>query len=111
MLRRLTRNADAEDAPKGVLRRRWWMITVASLSLMFAITVASPVQAAGHKKGARYWKGRNISQAVAKFGEPTLSQPLAETGGSMYIFARRGETHWVFETDPGGKIVKASQIE
>ena len=111
MVRLLTRSADAEDAFSGVLRRRGWIVSVAALGLMLAMAAAVPVQAQSHKRSAKYWKGRNITQAVKKLGEPTLSQPLAETGGSMYIFAHHGETHWVFETDPGGKIVKASNIE
>jgi len=37
--------------------------------------------------------------------------PLSDTGGTLYIFAHHGEQHWVFETNPGGKIVKAAKVE
>jgi hypothetical protein len=92
--------------------RRAWILAAAGMCLAVLMMSASPGLAAGKNKNSpKYWKGKNIAQATKKFGDPTQMTPLTQTGGNLYIFAHEGEQHWVFETDPGGKIVKAARIE
>ncbi len=108
----LERNSGAAAIPLGTRLRPAWKLTLAGLCLALLMTSASAGQAAGnHKHNAKYWKGRNISEATKKLGDPTQMTPLSDTGGTLYIFAHQGEQHWVFETDPGGKIIKAAKVE
>jgi hypothetical protein len=87
------------------------MLAVAGLCLTVLMTSAAPGRAGQTKNSPKYWKGKNIAEASKKFGDPTQMTPMSETGGTLYIFAHHGEQHWVFETDAGGKIVKAAKVE
>lgn len=101
-------NAGAAGFLRGARRRREWMLAAGGACLLIMSATA------GHgadQNTAKYWKGKNIAQATKKFGDPTQMTPLTDTGGTLYIFAHRGEQHWVFETNPGGKIVKAAKVE
>jgi hypothetical protein len=93
----------------GLGRRR--MFAIAGLCLTMLIVSMAPGYAAGKGQTAKYWKGKYINEAVKKLGQPTQTTPLIGSGGNMYIFAQPNRTHWVFETEPGGKIVKAAKIE
>ena len=74
--------------------------------------LAAPLAAAGPRhENARYWLGKNIGQAVKVLGQPTQMVPIVETGGAMYIYAKKNERHMVFETHPDGVIVKAVNVE
>ncbi len=60
----------------------------------------------------KYWIGKNISEAEKEFGAPTFSEQLLETGGMLVIYAgEKNPIHFVFETNPGGRIIKAARIE
>ena len=114
----MLQSIDGRAGAAGSLRgapprpRRRWMLAIASLCLAVLMLSPAPGNAAGGKQGAaKYWKGKNIADATKKFGDPTQMTPLSDTGGTLYIFAHKGEQHWVFETDPGGKIVKAAKVE
>ena len=87
------------------------MLAVAGLCLTVLMISAAPGHAGQNKNSPKYWKGKNIADASKKFGDPTQMTPLSDTGGTLYIFAHHGEQHWVFETDAGGKIVKAAKVE
>ena len=84
---------------------------MAGLCLTVLMLSAAPGHAGHNKNSPKYWKGKNIAEASKKFGDPTQMTPMSETGGTLYIFAHHGEQHWVFETDAGGKIVKAAKVE
>lgn len=74
--------------------------------------LASPLAAASAKQqNAKYWMGKNIGQAVKVLGQPTQMVPIIETGGVMYIYAKKSERHMVLETSPDGVIVKAVNVE
>ena len=103
-------SAGAAGSLRGTRRRRAWMLTAGGACLAVLIMSATAGHAADQNT-AKYWKGKNIAQATKKFGDPTQMTPLTDTGGTLYIFAHRGEQHWVFETNPGGKIVKAAKVE
>jgi hypothetical protein len=110
MLQSTRGSVNGKGALRGALARRRWMLAAVGLCLTMLVISAAPVHAAG-KNTAKYWKGKNIAQATKKFGDPTQATPLQETGGNLYIFAHRGEQHWVFETNPMGIIVKAAKVE
>jgi hypothetical protein len=111
MLKSIYRSAGTAGTPRGARARRAWIV-VAATSLALLMTSAGAGQAAGSNKNtAKYWKGKNISEATKKLGEPTQMTPLSDTGGVLYIFAHHGELHWVFETEVGGKIIKAAKVE
>ncbi len=101
-------------------RRRY--LAAVSMLLMLAVLVearilyaAGPVQpyAAGPVHTSReYWIGKNISEAEKEFGTPTFSEELIETGGMLVMYAsKKNPVHFVFETDPGGRIIKAARVE
>ncbi len=104
-------NVGVAGSLRGVRPRRPWILAGAGACIAVLIMSAAPGQAAGNKNSAKYWKGKNISEATKKLGEPTQMTPLSDTGGTLYIFAHHGEQHWVLETAPGGKIVKAAKVE
>ncbi len=60
---------------------------------------------------ASEWIGKNRAEVVQRLGEPSQAVPLIETGGEMLIYAHRGQTHYVFETAPGGVIDKAAVVK
>ncbi len=112
MLRTIETSAGAARPLRGARSRRAWTLTLAGLCLAALMMSSVPGLAAGKNQNtAKYWKGKNISEASKKFGDPTQMTPLSDTGGTLYIFAHHGEQHWVFETDAGGKIVKAAKVE
>ncbi len=112
MLKSIETGAGAAGSLRGAPPRRRWMLAAGGLCLAVLMISAAPGLAAGKNHNtAKYWKGKNISEATKKLGEPTQMTPLSETGGTLYIFAHPGEQHWVFETDAGGKIVKAAKVE
>jgi hypothetical protein len=96
--------------PARVFARHTWIFAAAAAWLVIAVT-ASAVRAAGDEQTAKYWKGKYISEATKQLGEPTQMTPLMESGKALYIFANPNEPHWVFETEPNGKIVKATKVE
>jgi hypothetical protein len=112
MLQSIEGNVGVAGSVRGARPRRAWILTVVGMCLAALLMSAAPGLAAGKNQNtAKYWKGKNISEATKKLGEPTQMTPLTDTGGTLYIFAHHGEQHWVFETEPGGKIVKAAKVE
>jgi hypothetical protein len=111
MLHFIEHSAGEAGSLRGARPRRRWMLAAAGACLALLLMSAMAGQAADNQKTGKYWKGKNIAQATKKFGDPTQMTPLSDTGGTLYIFAHHGEQHWVFETDPGGKIVKAAKVE
>jgi hypothetical protein len=85
------------------------------LSVICAAAGCSALQPApetpAEKAQASQWIGKRRSEVVRKLGEPTEAVPLVETGGEMLIYAHRGQTHYVFESAPGGVIDKAAVVE
>jgi hypothetical protein len=55
--------------------------------------------------------GKYRGEVVKRLGEPTEAIPLIETGGELLIYAHPGQTHYVFETAPGGIIDKAVVVK
>ena len=113
MLQSYEGSVDAAGARRGARPGRSWMVAAGSLCLaLVMMMVAVPASAGSHNPNSpKYWKGKNIAEASKKFGDPTQMTPLPDTGGTLYIFAHHGEQHWVFETEAGGKIVKAAKVE
>ncbi len=112
MLQSIERSAAAGRPLRGARPRRRWILALAGMCLAALMMSAAPGLAGGRSQNSpKYWKGKNISEASKKFGDPTQMTPLSDTGGTLYIFAHHGEQHWVFETDAGGKIVKAARVE
>jgi hypothetical protein len=112
MLQTMTGSVNGKSAVKGVLPRRQWTLAAFGFALALLMLSAGLVQAGGKNPNtAKYWKGKNIAEATKKFGDPTQATPLIETGGNLYIFALRGQQHWVFETNNIGVIVKAAKVE
>ncbi|GEM_PF-6250828 len=97
----------------GGCGRRRAVGSLMAVLMAAALLMGGPVYAARPiHTSRRYWIGRNISEAEKEFGTPTFSEQLVETGGLLVIYARRKDSvHFVFETDPGGKIIKAARIE
>jgi hypothetical protein len=60
---------------------------------------------------ASYFIGKYRDEVVRRLGEPTDAIPLNDTGGQLLIFAHPGQTHYVFETAPGGIIAKAVVVK
>lgn len=90
--------------------RRWFPAALSTCVLTLLVTAAAGHAAGRKRHSAKYWKGKNIALAAQRFGDPIQMTPLVETGGTLYIFGHHGH-HWVFETDPGGKIVKLANVE
>ena len=112
MLQTIEKIAGPEGSLREARPRRGWMVAVGALCLALLTMSAAPGHAGGpNQNTAKYWKGKNIAEATKKFGEPTQATPLQETGGNLYIFAHRGEQHWIFETNNIGVIVKAAKVE
>jgi hypothetical protein len=111
MIQSMKRSAGAAGTPGGARPRRALIAAAAIFTASLAMSSAPGVAAGGRSDTAKYWKGKNISQVEKKFGNPTQMTPLTETGGTLYIYAHRDQPHWAFETDPGGKIIKAAKIE
>lgn len=57
------------------------------------------------------WIGRNISAVVAAYGQPSYWNASHDGGGGggRYIFDNPNQPHFVFETQPGGVIVRAAK--
>jgi hypothetical protein len=96
--------------PARVFARHAWSFAAAAACLVVAMTTPA-VRAAGDEQTATHWKGQYISEATKQLGEPTQMTPLMESGKTLYIFANPNEPHWVFETEPNGKIVKATKVK
>lgn len=107
----IKQSAGAAGSLRGARPRIGWMLAVGCLCLALMMSAAPGHAGSQNKNTAKYWKGKNIAEATKKFGDPTQATPLQETGGSLYIFAHRGEQHWVFETNNIGVIVKAAKVE
>jgi hypothetical protein len=58
------------------------------------------------------WIGRNISAVVDAYGQPSYWNASHDGGGGggRYIFDNPNQPHFVFETQPGGIIVRASKV-
>jgi len=112
MLKSIETGTGAAGTLRDARPRRAWIVTVAIMCLaLLMMSTGSGLTAEKSKHTARYWKGKNISEATKALGEPTQMTPMSDTGGTLYIFAHHGEQHWVFETEAGGKIVKAAKVE
>ncbi len=91
-------------------------ILLAVIALMFATTMGcsamqSVPETSAEQAEASEWIGKNRAEIVKKLGAPTAAIPLIETGGELIIYAHRGQTHYVFETAPGGVIDKAAVVK
>jgi hypothetical protein len=68
--------------------------------------VASSTPAAsGQKIAGSEWIGKTRREVVEKLGMPLSAVPNDSTGGEMLYY-----THYVFESAPGGFIVKATPV-
>lgn len=122
--KRKTINADAGDSVGGLARRgartarQTAAIAVALALLMGLAAPNSRAQSnqpggaarAEHRPSANKWIGMTIADLQKKLGQPTTSQMLQETTGMMLIYAKPGQTHYVFETGPDGKVRKATVV-
>jgi hypothetical protein len=128
---RLEHNSNRGGTEKGVhaARARSWRAAALSIVLMLAALLgANMLYPAGLAQGQpapgeeqltrrahttrRYWIGKNIREAEKEFGKPTFSEQLLETGGMLVIYAsKKHPVHFVFETAPGGRIIKAARVE
>jgi hypothetical protein len=76
-----------------------------------ACSAQQPAPATGSPVPASYFMGKYRGEVVKRLGEPTEAIPLIETGGELLIYAHPGQTHYVFETAPGGIIDKAVVVK
>lgn len=106
MLQSIQRSVGATRPLRGTRPRRAWILLAATgMCLALLMMSAAPGQAAR----AKYWKGKDISAATKKYGEPLQKTPIPDTGGTLYIF-HHDKHDWVFETNPDGKIVIAVKV-
>jgi len=54
------------------------------------------------------WIGRDRVELAHQMGQPKEAVPMTDTGGEMLYYSYEGH-HYVFETDPLGKITSAVQ--
>jgi outer membrane protein assembly factor BamE (lipoprotein component of BamABCDE complex) len=59
----------------------------------------------GQQTAASEWVGKTRGEVVKKLGEPISAVPVDTTGGEMLFYA-----HYVFESAPGGFIIKATPV-
>jgi len=52
------------------------------------------------------WIGKDRVQLANQMGQPKEAVPMTDTGGEMLYYSYEGH-HYVFETDPEGKITSA----
>jgi len=112
MLQSTELSAGKAGSRRGTRPRGRTLLMIAGLIMTVMVASAAPGHAGSKDpRSPKYWKGKNISEASKKFGDPTQMTPLPDTGGTLYIFAHHGEQHWVFETEAGGRIIKAAKVE
>jgi len=96
----------------NLTHRRWWRHTAAALCVAGLLgSAGTSLAGESRTQDTRAWVGQNISNAVAKMGEPTDHQPLIVTGGALYFFSKSGQPHYVFQTTSGGRIIKATRVQ
>jgi hypothetical protein len=61
--------------------------------------------ASGQKTAGSEWIGKTRREVVEKLGMPLSAVPVDSTGGEMLFYS-----HYVFESAPGGVIVKATPV-
>ena len=54
--------------------------------------------------------GRNIHEVVEQFGEPSYWTSNYTGSDGRYLFHHPNQSHFVFETGPGGTITSAMNL-
>ena len=60
------------------------------------------------RSAAAQWIGKDRVQLANQMGQPKEAVPMTDTGGEMLYYSYEGH-HYVFETNPDGKIMSAVQ--
>ncbi len=68
------------------------------------VAAATPA-AFGQKTAGSEWIGKTRGEVVKKLGMPLSAVPVDSTGGEMLFY-----THYVFESAPGGNIIKVTPV-
>jgi hypothetical protein len=58
---------------------------------------------------AKHFIGKEVGVMFKELGPPTSVSPTDLTGGKIYIYAKRGQPHYVFQTD-GLNIVRQATV-
>jgi hypothetical protein len=122
---------DTASSSKNTMWRRFSLAAIFACGLALAVsstgvaetvtqqatttTATQPAQAAVTQPSVNdpnFWLGRNIGTVVDTFGQPTYWNASHDGGGGggRYIFRKPGQPHFVFETQPGGQIVRAARL-
>ena len=96
--------------------------TVLAVFAVAAIGVAAPARIAGAQEqptatpaepesGAQtQWLGVTRAELFEKLGKPSQIIEYPDTGGQLLKYSDRGQKHYVFETGPDGRVIRAAVI-
>jgi hypothetical protein len=89
------------------------LITLGALAMGLAVAVAACSNAITtpseeSRSALAEWIGKDRVQLANQMGQPKEAVPFPDTGGEMLFYGYQGH-HYVFETDPEGKITSAVQ--
>jgi hypothetical protein len=89
------------------------LITIGALAMGLAVAVAACSNAITtpseeSRSAVAQWIGKDRVQLANQMGQPKEAVPMTDTGGEMLYYSYEGH-HYVFETDPEGKISSAVQ--
>jgi hypothetical protein len=89
------------------------LITGGALAMGLAVAVAACSNAITtpseeSRSAVAQWIGKDRVQLANQMGQPKEAVPMTDTGGEMLYYSYEGH-HYVFETDPEGKISSAVQ--
>ena len=57
------------------------------------------------------WMGKTFDDVEQRFGRPSQSESLEDTGGRRYYYREPGQPHYVFEFGPRGKVTAAAIVD
>jgi hypothetical protein len=57
------------------------------------------------------WLGVPRHELLKKFGRPSQIIEYPDTGGQLLIYSHPGQPHYVFETGPDGKVIRAAKTK
>ncbi|HXK06923.1 MAG TPA: hypothetical protein VMS37_31300 [Verrucomicrobiae bacterium] len=89
------------------------LITVGTLAMGLVLSVGAcsnlfTPPADESRSAVAQWIGKDRVQLANQMGQPKEAVPMTDTGGEMLYYSYEGH-HYVFETDPDGKISSAVQ--
>ena len=57
------------------------------------------------------WMGKTSEDVEKRFGRPSQSESLEDTGGRRYYYRAPGQPHYVFEFSPSGRVTAAAIVD